>query len=314
MSPTASAAPPSARRSSSVTATSSPRGPDGREEVREAEALHDPPRRHVLRLVDADDAARGRPSVKPNSTAAAPASVARPAPAPGRRQAPPHLDGRQDLGQEVRHGEARPPDHGPAGPVDQRLDPEAVAARSAPVTRSRNSAVSSFDMPAAAGTTRTTPRRGWRPARRGRRGRRGAGPAAAWSASGMPGSSTVRRRSAQREPGRVGQRGVTARPGGRRRRAGPAGTTARPGRPARPPTTSTQTSPVSPLVTCATNSQEAPRSRVPSTCTGSPGRSPAQRVVRRRSATCDGRRTPGTIAPFLPAREDGPPRHSPAVS
>ena len=48
------------------------------------------------------------------------------------------------------------------------------------------------------------------------------------------------------------------RDGPRARRAGRAGRTAPARSPLRPPTTSTQASPVSPLVTCATNCQEAP--------------------------------------------------------
>src|SRR6185437_10671649 len=54
--------------------------------------------------------------------------------------------------------------------------------------------------------------------------------------------------------------------------------------PGRPPTTSTHSSPLSALATWATNDHEARRIRVPTTWTGSPGRRPAQRVLRKRSA------------------------------
>ena len=112
---------------------------------------------------------------------------------------------------------------------------------------------------------------------------------------GIPGCCHGRRSLAcsrhqlKRQPGSIGQaRGRD--PDGRWARRAAAGRKDRTARsPARPPTTSTHSSPVSPFLTCATNSHVAPRRRVPSTCTGSPGLSPAHRVVRRRSATASER-------------------------
>ena len=60
-------------------------------------------------------------------------------------QAPAHLDRGEDLGQEVRHREAGPPDELAALTVLERLDAEAVGLV-APITRSRKSCVSSSDM------------------------------------------------------------------------------------------------------------------------------------------------------------------------
>ena len=177
------------------------------------------------------------PAVKPNSTAAAPASVASPRPRQGAGQAPSHLDRRKDLGQEMRHGEPRPPDHGPAGPVEQRLDPEAVAlvARRHPLEEAGRLLLRH------AGPERVPPERllgvNDRELVEVAQARRGAGRGAASSASGCRAGPRRHGRSAEREPGRVGQRGVATRPGGRRRRAGRAGRTARHGRPParRPP-------------------------------------------------------------------------------
>ena len=92
----------------------------------EPQPVHHSPRGRVLRLIDADDAveaARREPEVHRGGT-----GLRRQTIAPIRaRQAPPDLDRRQDLGQEVRHRQTGPADHGAAGAIDQRLDPEAVA-------------------------------------------------------------------------------------------------------------------------------------------------------------------------------------------
>ncbi len=250
----------------------------------EPQALHDATRRHVLRLEDADDAfeaALGEAELHRGGAGFG----GQPAATPGPGQAPSHLDRRKDLGQEMRHGEPRPPDHGAAGPMEQRLDPEAVAlvARRHPLQETGGLLLGH------AGAQRVPPERlvgvqdgqlveVTQDERAQDEARRGQGRNAGMvHRSEGPVNPTGAR---GRQPGRGHD------PAGRSlHRAGPAGRSGRHGRPARPPTTSTQTSPVSPLVTCATNSQEAPRSRVPSTWTGSPGCSPAQRFLRRRSAT-----------------------------
>ena len=189
------------------------------------------PDAHVLRLVDADDAveaARGEPEFHRGGAGLGGQAAA----TPGAGQAPPHLDGRQDLGQEVRHGEPRPADHGPAGPVDQRLDPEAVAV----VARRHPFEESGRLLLRHAGPERVPPERLLgvddgqlvEVARR----RRGAGPVAASSASGCragPWMPTVSRAGARarrpargRDPGRAvggvelvgpeGPHGTVARP------------------------------------------------------------------------------------------------------
>src|SRR5580698_5005752 len=66
--------------------------------------------------------------------------------------------------------------------------------------------------------------------------------------------------------------------------------------PERPPTTSTHSSPVTVLATWATKVHDAPRMRVPCTCTGSPGCRPAQCTLRFRSASALTLRSQGTKA------------------
>ena len=176
------------------------------------------------------------PAVNPKSTAARTGLGRQAAPAVGTGQAPSHLDGGEDLGQEVRHGQAGPPDHRPAGPLDHRLDPEAVVL----VALEHRCRGTPRSPPPAwrpgAGTTRTTPRRGSPPARRGRPARTGRSTSRSVVSVGMPGwpigSAALPcspAASPEGKPGGVGQRGVAARDGPRRRRAGPVGTTAPPG-------------------------------------------------------------------------------------
>src|ERR1700729_3208408 len=98
-------------------------GPRRRAPVRETEMVHDAAGCHVLRLVDADDAVEAADGEPELERRASPLGRQTP-PAPRTREAPPHLDGRKDLGQEVRHSQTGPPDHGPALPIDHRLEPE----------------------------------------------------------------------------------------------------------------------------------------------------------------------------------------------
>src|ERR1700749_2533927 len=98
----------------------------GRAPVGEPQTLHDPTRSNVLGLEDADDAleaARREPELERGCTHLGGQAE----PAPRTRHAPTHPDGGKDPGQEVRHRQPGPADHGAAGPVEQRLDPEAVA-------------------------------------------------------------------------------------------------------------------------------------------------------------------------------------------
>ena len=222
--------------------------------------------------------------MKPKATAAAPASVARPRPRHGPARRHPTSTAGRIVGQEMRHGESRPPDHGPARPVDQPPRSRSRRCRSAPAPAGGTQPVSSFDIARRSGYHQNDSS-AWRAASSSRsvgtKGRRTSRGSSASECRACPRSGPVSRAGARaRRPG-------TGRgPAGRSaRRAGPVGTTARPGRrlgrrPPRP-----RPHPSRSLVMWATNSQDAPRRRVPSTWTGSPGRRPAQRVVRRKSAT-----------------------------